>query len=229
VETLVFLGLKPDMTVIEVWPGGGWYTEVLAPVLREQGQLVTASFPDDAESEFQARAARAFRDKLAAEPDVYDRVRVVPFAPPSHQSLGEAESADMVLLSRHFHNLIASGQVDHLVGAAYDVLRPRGVLAVIQHRDLPDAVPEGEQRTGYVTEAYVIERVTAAGFEFDASSEVNANPRDTRQHPAGVWTLPPTLQHCRSLDDEAEREACESHYRSIGESDRMTLRFVKPT
>jgi predicted methyltransferase len=228
VETLTFFGLTPDMTVIEVWPGGGWYTEILAPVLRDEGQLIVASFPDDAESAFQARAARALRDKLEAEPEIYDRVQVVGFAPPGHNSLGDPESVDMVLLSRHFHNFIAAGTVSDVLEAAYQVLRPGGVLAVIQHRDLPDAVPEEELRTGYVREDHVIERVTHAGFELAGRSEVNANPRDTRDHPAGVWSLPPTLQHCRTMEDEAERADCEAHFRAIGESDRMTLRFVKP-
>jgi predicted methyltransferase len=228
VETLTFFGLTPDQTVIEVWPGAGWYTEVLAPVLRGRGHLIVANFPDDAEAPFQARAARAFRDKLEADPEVYDKVQVVPFAPPAHRRFGEPESADLVLLFRHFHNFIANGIVDDVLDAAHDVLRPGGVLGIVQHRDRADAVPEEELRTGYVREDQLIERVTAAGFVLDAASEVNANPRDTRDHPGGVWALPPTLAQCRSMEDVDERAACEAQYGAIGESDRMTLRFVKP-
>ncbi len=226
VETLQFFGLAPDMTVVEVWPGGGWYTEILAPVLREQGRLIAAGFPEDG-SPYQVRMARALNEKLAAEPDVYDRVEVIGFAPPDHSSMGEPGSADLVLLSRAFHNLIAGNNVDGVLAAAHEVLRPGGVLAVIQHRDLPDAAPEEDVRTGYVREDYVIERVTAAGFELADSSEINANPRDTRDHEAGVWTLPPSLRLCGQVEDEAERAACEAQYRAIGESDRMTLKFVK--
>ncbi len=227
-QTLTFFGLQPDMRVIEIWPGAGWYTEVLAPVLHEHGQLILAGFPEDSAIEFQARAAAALRAKLDSDPAVYGNVQVIPFVMPSHTSLGPDDSADMVLLSRHFHNLIAQNSQDAVLAAAFNVLKPGGVLAVIQHRSAPDAVPEAEQRDGYVHEDYVIARALAAGFELAGSSEVNANPNDSKDHPMGVWSLPPTLRACAGLEDEAEKADCEAHYRAIGESDRMTLKFIKP-
>ena len=226
-ETMAFFGLQPHWKVVEVWPGGGWYTEVLAPVLRDQGRLVAANFPEDAEG-FRGQLGQEYRQKLEAEPDLYDRVRIVDFAPPEHTRLGEPDSADMVLLSRHFHNFIRDGVVDEVLEAAREVLRPGGVLAIIQHRAGEGAEPEADRRTGYVRETWLIQRVDEAGFALEDRSEINANPDDPRDHPEGVWTLPPTLRYCQAMEDESERSECEQHYRSIGESDRMTLRFVKP-
>jgi len=228
VETLTFFGLRPDMTVVEVWPGGGWYTEVLAPVLRDEGKLVAASYPEDGEVPYRARTTRAFREKLAEHPEAYSAVETVAYAPPEHAKLGPPASADMVLLSRHFHNFIRGGITEQVLQAAYEVLRPGGILAVVQHRALEDAVPEAEHRDGYVRESLVIEQVKQAGFALDARSDINANPKDTRDHEMGVWQLLPSLRKCRSLEGPAEREACEKEYRAIGESDRMTLRFIKP-
>jgi predicted methyltransferase len=228
-ETLLFFGLRPDMTVVEVWPGTGWYTEVLAPVLGSGGgRLIAAQFPLDAEVPYQSRTAHAYAEKLRAEPEVYAPVEVVPFAPPEHRSLGAPASADLVLLFRNFHSLLAGDVADDALQAAYDVLRPGGVLGVVQHRAAEDAPAYEERQDGYVRQSHVIERVTAAGFTFEGSAEVNANPTDTRDHPRGVWTLPPTLAYCREMQDAREQLACEQEYRAIGESDRMTLRFAKP-
>ncbi len=226
-DTLVFFGLQPDWTVVEVWPGGGWYTEVLAPVLREQGRLVAASYPEGAEG-FRGRIGREFNEKLRENPSVYDRVEVIDYGSPAGTALGEPESADMVLLSRHFHNFIREGIVGEVLADARAVLRPGGVLAVIQHRADEDAVPEVEQRTGYVRQSWLVERVEQAGFRLDGQSELNANPADRKAYPAGVWTLPPSLRHCGAMEDDEERAECERKYREIGESDRMTLRFIKP-
>lgn len=228
VETLTFFGLRPDMTVVEVWPGGGWYSEVLAPVLRDEGTLVAASYPPDGDVPFRAQMTRDYRSRLEQHPEVYSAVEHVPFAPPTHGDLGAPASADMVLLSRHFHNFINAGITEQVLQAAHDVLRPGGILAVVQHRAAEDAVPEAEQRDGYVRESFVIEQVEQAGFRLGARSEVNANPKDTRDHDMGVWTLPPSLRACRAIEEEAERTGCEEKYRAIGESDRMTLRFIKP-
>jgi predicted methyltransferase len=228
IPTLMFFGLRPDMTVVELWPGTGWYTEILAPVLaRGGGRLLAAQFPVDAENEYQSRTARAFAQKLQAEPDVYRAVEVVPFAPPQHARFGEPNSADMVLMARNFHSILGADTADAVLRAAFDVLRPGGVLAVVQHRAADDAAPYAERQNGYVSEAEVIEHVTAAGFELDDRAEINANPADTRDWPMGVWTLPPTLAACRELGIE-EQLACEQRYQAIGESDRMTLRFAKP-
>lgn len=228
VETLTFFGLRPDMTVVEVWPGGGWYTEVLAPVLRGGGTLIAASYPLDGDVPFRVRMTEDFRAKIAASPDVYQAVEHAAYMPPTHAQLGAPASADMVLLSRHFHNFINAGITEQVLQAAYAVLRPGGVLAVVQHRAAEDAVPESEQRDGYVRESFVIEQAEQAGFRLDARSEINANPKDTRDHEMGVWTLPPSLRACHAIDEAAEQAACEEQYRAIGESDRMTLRFIKP-
>lgn len=226
VETLQFFGLRPEMTVVEVWPGGGWYSEVLAPALRDSGVLIAANFPESAMPPFRARIGADYLAKLAAEPQLYDQVRVVDFDPPSISSLGEPGSADMVLLSRHFHNFIRAKITDEVLAAAHQALKPGGVLAVVQHRAAADAVPESQQRDGYVRQQWLIDTITAAGFEFVASSEVNANPADQRDHPAGVWSLPPSLRSCAELEGEAW-QTCAEQYRQIGESDRMTLRFSK--
>jgi predicted methyltransferase len=229
VETLTFLGLTPESTVVEVWPGaGGWYTEVLAPVLRESGQLVVADYSTESESEYRAGSAQRFADKLASAPGVYDAVEVVAFEPPALASLGEADSADLVFIPRNYHNFIAGEIQDDVLAAAFEVLRPGGVLGIVQHREPEDAPPETEVRDGYVKESVVIADAEAVGFVLDARSEVNANPADTADHEAGVWTLPPTLTTCREIEDPEEKAACAEPYLAIGESDRMTLKFVKP-
>lgn len=217
--TLGFFGLEPEHTVVELWPGGGWYTEILAPVLAGEGRLIAANFPRDIPNEGIARMARAFADKLAADPDVYGEVETVPFMPPAQTCLGEAGSADLVLTFRNLHNWLASDALDTVFASAYAVLREGGVLGVVEHRAAPDTSVEAMKKSGYVTEDYAIERAQAAGFRLVARSEVNANPRDTKDYPDGVWTLPPTLRL-------GERDR--ARYTAIGESDRMTLRFEKP-
>jgi len=225
--TLVFWGVEPDMTVVEIWPGGGWYTEILAPLLRDEGLLVAGNFPQTARPKWRANIGRDYVRKLESLPEVYGRVKVVAFDPPEHPSLGAPESADMVILSRHFHNFIRAGIVDDVLSASWDVLKPGGTLAVVQHRARPDATPEWEERTGYVREAWLTETVEAAGFRLDAKSPLNHNPADTREHDDGVWSLPPSLRTCRRISDEVDRESCIKNYMAVGESDRMTLRFIK--
>lgn len=228
VETLAFFGLEADDTVVELWPGGGWYTEVLAPVLREDGLLVVANFPTDPDAGMIARFGQALLDKLEAEPEVYDRVEVVTFAPPEHPGLGNAASADFVLISRHFHNLIGQDIHDDVLTAAFDVLKPGGTLGVIQHRLPVDRAFDPEVRTGYVPEAFIVAAAEEAGFTLEARSEINANPMDTADYEGGVWTLPPMLRACAEIEDEVELRDCRERYQAIGESDRMTLKFVKP-
>ena len=227
-DTLEFLGLKREHRVIEIWPGAGWYTEILAPVLRDHGQLVVANYPPDPDTGYMGRIGQGLIDKLEAEPDVYGQVEVVPFSPPEYSSLGEAGSADFVLLSRHFHNLAARGAEYDVLAAAYEVLRSGGVLGIIQHRLPEDRDFDPEERTGYVPESYVIAAAERSGFQLDDRSEVNANPLDTADHEMGVWTLPPTFRACAEIEDEAEQGECRQRYHAIGESDRMTLRFRKP-
>lgn len=217
--TLEFFGIRPDMTVVELWPGRGWYTEILAPYLREQGKLYAAHFPPQAEQEYYRRGRAAFDAMLAANPAVYDRVEVSELAPPAVLAIAPAGSADAVLTFRNLHNWYGMGAEVAVLKAAYAALKPGGVLGIVEHRAAADATTEQMKQSGYMSEDVVIAAARAAGFELEDKSEINANPRDTREHPKGVWTLPPTLAL-----GEVDRE----RYLAIGESDRMTLRFRKP-
>ena len=227
-ETLQFFGIEPDDVVVEVWPGGGsaWYTEVLAPTL-SAGKLVAAGY-DPAADGFFGRAGAAFAEKVAARPDVYGNVEVAVYQDPATQDLGADGSADAVLLFRLYHNAIRGETNDDIMADAFAVLKPGGVLGVVQHRSPEDAPDEADSRDGYVKVSTVVADAEAAGFVLDAQSEINANEADTHDHPEGVWTLPPVLALCGEEEGDAATAACEAPWRAIGESDRMTLRFVKP-
>jgi len=220
VETLMFFGVRPDMTVVEIWPGGaGWYTEVLAPVLRDKGALYAAQFPPDNDIDFYTRSLRQFHDKLASRPELYDRVQVTHLGPPEHTDIAPAGSADRVLTFRNVHNWAKAGKTAAFFDSFYKALRPGGILGVVEHR-APDGRPLKEQiQSGYMTEDYVISMAEKAGFKLVERSEINANPDDDADHPEGVWTLPPTLRLGKTNREK---------YLEIGESDRMTLKFVKP-
>jgi predicted methyltransferase len=228
VDTLDFFGLNPDMKVVELWPGGGWYSEVLAPVLRQDGKLVAANFDPDSSVEYQARIGNSYLEKLAGEPGIYGDVEVVAFDPPRKVQLGEPGSADLVVTFRNLHGWINDDVAEEVFRAAMEVLRPGGSFGIVQHRAHRGVDVKESARTGYVPEDYVIELAERVGFRLADSSEVNANPRDDRDHEYGVWTLPPSFRACRDMSDDERREECMDHYRAIGESDRMTLRFVKP-
>lgn len=215
-ETLTFFGIRPDMSVVEVRPGGGWYTEILAPYLGESGQLIVGvPSPDGRRAQYRER----FLTMKAERPDVFSEVAVVTFDPPSPIELGPDESVDAVLTFRNTHNWIADGGARQAYAAFFDVLRPGGVLGVVQHRAEDGEDPKETARDGYVPEAYVIALAEQAGFELEAASDINRNEKDDHDHPAGVWTLPPVLR----LGAE-DRDM----YEAIGESDRMTLKFRKP-
>jgi len=223
-ETLSFFDVYPHHTVVEVTPGGGWYTEILAPYLRTNGQLVAQIFDPAAQDnqrsrDYYTKSNAEFRAKLAANPALYDRVRVVE-TPASAPVLGSPASVDRVLTFRNVHNWTAAKKDKAMFKSFFDVLKPGGVLGVVEHRAAPGTDPAVSAESGYITEAYVIELATAAGFELAGRSEVNANPKDTRDHKNGVWTLPPVLRVPEGEDA--------AKYRAIGESDRMTLKFVKP-
>lgn len=213
-ETLAFFGLEPGMTVVEMSPGGGWYTEVLAPVLRDHGRLV-AAIPDPAESEYGQR----FMTFRQSRPEVYDQIDTVIFDLPERAELGPEGSADMVLTFRSTHGWINGGTAPQVYEAMFRVLRPGGVLGVVQHRADEGADAAETAPDGYVPEAAVIELAQNAGFVLEERSEINANAADDHDHPRGVWTLPPSLR----LGDEDRAQ-----WEAIGESDRMTLRFRKP-
>ncbi len=217
VETLAFFGIEPGMTVVEVSPGGsGWYTEILAPFLRDDGMLYAASYDPESTSEYSQRNAKKYGDKLASRGDLYGKVNLTVFAPPAKLDIAPADSADLVLTFRNTHGWARRDQADDVFAAFYRVLRSGGVLGVVQHRAGLEG--EADPAMGYLTEEQVIDFATGAGFRLVDRSDINANPLDTRDHPEGVWTLPPALR----LDD-VDREK----YLAIGESDRMTLKFVK--
>ena len=219
-ETLTFFGIQPDMTVVEITPGGGgWYTEILAPFLRDQGKLYAANYDPDSEVGYYRRNADAFREKLEAQPELYDQVEITVFDPPDKLRMAPDGTADMVLTFRNFHNWMEEGSQTYAAAAMYKVLKPGGVLGVVQHRASPDEEQDPAAESGYVREDYLIQQLEALGFELAGRSEINANPKDTRDHPEGVWTLPPGYE----LGDEDRAK-----YQAIGESDRMTLKFIKP-
>ena len=167
-------------------------------------------------------------EKFAAAPGIYDQVAVVPFSPPASSSLGAAGSVDLLLTFRNTHGWVGEGIAESVFAEFARVLKPGGILGVVQHRAQDGADPSESASNGYVSEAAVIELARKAGLDLEARSEVNANPADSRDHENGVWTLPPSLSLCGEIEAEAERADCEAKYRAIGESDRMTLRFRKP-
>ena len=212
-ETLAFFGFRSDMTVVEISPRGGWYTEVLAPALRNGGTLY-AAHSDVNGSSYGRRSLGGFLRKLGENGDVYDQVVV------SSSPIAPANTADLVVTFRNVHNwLDPESDATSQFAEMYAALKPGGVLGVVDHR-WPDAATEDPAAgNGYVSEERVIRLVEAAGFEFEARSDHNRNPKDTHDHPNGVWTLLPGLD----IDD-----AQKDKFRAIGESDRMVLRFRKP-
>jgi predicted methyltransferase len=219
-ETLRFFGLRPVHAVVELAPGGGWFTEILAPYLRERGMLYAAHYAKDDSSEERRRSRAAFEAKLAHDPERYDRV-VVGTLPrgTAFTDIAPPGGADRVLTFRNLHNWLEDGTLDERLRAFHSVLKPGGVLGVEDHRAAPGTPLDRQKSSGYLAEDLVIERVRAAGFVLDARSQINANPRDSKDHPHGVWSLPPTL---RGGDTDRAR------YLAIGESDRFTHRYVKP-
>jgi predicted methyltransferase len=214
-ETLEFFGLREDMTVVELWPGGGWYTAILAPLLSAKGKLVVTSMGPNGPDE----SAKAYAARLASNPSAFGKVEVKILNPPADLGLGPDGTADAVLTFRNFHNWVRDGIADKVLAASFRVLKPGGIFGVEEHRARADADPAKVGDTGYVPEAMVIDLAQKAGFRLDGQSEINANPNDTKDYPKGVWTLPPVLR----LGDQDRAK-----YEAIGESDRMTLRFRKP-
>lgn len=218
-ETLAFFGIKPDMSVVELSPGGGWYTEILAPWLRDKGRLYAAHFPLDTSSEYGKKSVGAFTQKLAAAPAVYDRVLLTPFQPPEQLAIAPPASADAVLTFRNVHNWLKGESEVAVFKAAYAALKPGGVFGVVEHRAKPGTTREASLNSGYTDEQLVIDGATKAGFVLEEKSDINANPKDTKDYASGVWTLPPSY---------ADGDKDKAKYQAIGESDRMTLRFRKP-
>jgi predicted methyltransferase len=209
-ETLTFFGIKPDMTVVEISPGAGWYTEILAPFLKDHGKLY--------EAVGKGRGAKTFEEKLKADPAVYGQVIVTTLEPPAETAIAPPGTADMVLTFRNVHDWIPRGTADDYFKAFYRALKPGGILGITDHRADPSQPQDPKAKNGYVRQDYMIKLAENAGFKLAGTSEINANPKDPRNQP--VWNLPPTL---RQGDKDRAK------YLAIGESDRMTLKFIKPT
>jgi predicted methyltransferase len=218
-ETLLFFGLRPEMKVLEIWPDpSGWYTEIIAPVVRDKGVYYAAVLDAASGNAAQEKRVADFRQKLAANPAVYDKVVIIPFAMDGRDLVPPA-SIDLIVTFRNIHNWMSRNTAPQAFAAMYKALKPGGVLGVVEHRGNP-AVPQDPQaKSGYVNEQYAIDLIEQQGFRLVAKSEVNANPRDTKDYEQGVWTLPPVYRL-----GARDREK----YAAIGESDRFTLKFVKP-
>jgi predicted methyltransferase len=215
--TLQFFGIRPDQTVIEITPGGGWYSEILAPLLHDNGHYIAAVQKATGDGEAR-RDGDALHRMFAADPAHFGKAQFVEFDP-KLPVLGTPGSADLVLTFRNVHNWVMADTAQAMFKAFFTVLRPGGVLGLTDHRADESASLETVKQSGYLPTDYVVKLATQAGFTLGESSEINANPKDTRDYPKGVWTLPPTLT--LGAQDRAK-------YLAIGESDRMTLRFIKP-
>jgi predicted methyltransferase len=229
VETLEFWGIQPDMTVLEILPGLGWYTAILAPYLSEGGgRLIVASFDPNNGSVAQRETVAAFEARFLRDPRRFGRIdRVVAPTRDRGAPLARAQSVDLAILANNTHTLMAEGAAERVFSGVYEALKHGGVFGVEQHRAASTGEPDPIARSGYVQEAYVKKLAQEAGFTFVAASDINANPRDTREHPFGVWTLPPTLR-TSPLGQPADPAFDSAPYQEIGESDRMTLKFRKP-
>jgi predicted methyltransferase len=217
-DTLLFFGIKPEMTVVEAWPGpDGWYTEILAPLLSDAGKLYVAQMPASAGNEFVTASLASFSARLAARPDLYGKVSVTTLGADG-ADIAPPEGCDLVVTFRNMHNWMNLGYAPQAFSAMHRALKPGGILGVVEHRADPSRPQDPRATNGYVNEDYAIQLIEAAGFELVARSEINANPKDTKDYEQGVWALPPSLR-------QGNRERAK--FEEIGESDRFTLRFRK--
>jgi predicted methyltransferase len=207
------------MTVLEVGPGEGWYTELLAPALAKKGRLIlTMSDPNGPIDQRSTLNGQRFKAFLDSAPELYGKTDIV-LVDSSAPHLGFDKAVDLVLLMREVHGMYSSKVLGAWLSECNKALKPGGVLGIEEHRAKPDSNPDETSKKGYVAEKWVIDQVEAAGFKLVAKSEVNANAKDTKDYPEGVWSLPPTYR---------EKDVNHDRYKAIGESDRMTLKFVKP-
>ncbi len=217
-ETLLFFGIRPEMKVLEVWPEPGWYTEIIAPLVRERGKYYAAVIAADPQNRYLTERLADFQQKLTSEADVYGSVDVVTF-PSDGGDVVPPGSLDMVVTFRNIHNWMARDSAVQAFATVYEALKPGGVLGVVEHRGNPALAQDPKAKSGYVNEDYAIRLIEGQGFRLVGESQVNANPKDTKDYEQGVWTLPPTYR----LGDKDRQK-----YAAIGESDRFTLKFVKP-
>ena len=218
-QTLSFFEVDPTMSVVEIWPGGtGWYSEILAPFLKDQGTFYAAQYAADSGIPYFTKNLKVFNDKINAQPAIYGKTIISTLQPPKYLEIAPKNSVDRVLTFRNVHNWMKNDQAGLVFKAMYDALKVGGILGVVEHRALAGSKQDPKAISGYVTENHVINLAEKAGFTLIAKSEINANPKDSTIHPKGVWTLPPSL---RLKEQDKEK------YLAIGESDRMTLKFIK--
>ena len=217
-DTLLFFGVRPEMTVLEVWPEPGWYTDIIAPLVRDRGKYYAAVMEPDPASQFVTGRLASFRNKLAADPTLYGNATIVTF--PAHGGdVVPPGSIDLVVTFRNIHNWMSEGTASDAFATIFKALKPGGMLGVVDHRGSPGVPQDPKAKSGYVSEEYAIKLIEAQGFRLLGTSEINANPKDTKDYEQGVWTLPPTF---RLGDKDRDK------YTEIGESDRFTLKFEKP-
>jgi predicted methyltransferase len=226
VETLEFFGVEPDDVVVEIYPGGGWYTAILGPWLKAGGGRLYAAHFDPAASPRAAAAVESYRAAFVAKPEIYGDITLT-VASADARGLAPDGSADAVLTFRSVHNWMMGGYAEKIFADAFRALKPGGVLGVEEHRLPSTREQDPRAGTGYVQESFVIQLAEEAGFVFEAASEINANPADPADHPLGVWMLPPNLRSA-DRDGRTPEGYDPAVYQTIGESDRMTLRFRKP-
>jgi predicted methyltransferase len=217
-DTLLFFGLRPQMQVVEIWPEPGWYSEVIAPLVKDEGKYYAALAVPQPDNTYVTARTKAYEDRFAAHPELYGKIELTTFGK-SAGNIAPPGSVDMVVTFRNIHNWMAGGWAPQAFAAMYKALKPGGILGVVEHRGNPELPQDPKAKSGYVREDEAIRLIQSQGFAFVAKSEINANPRDTKDYPQGVWTLPPVYR----LGDK-DKEI----YAAIGESDRFTLKFVKP-
>jgi predicted methyltransferase len=218
VETLAFFGIQPNMTVVELWPFGGWYTSILAPYVRDKGKYYAAAMDPASTAKSDIKYNGELKELLATRPDLYDKVQWSVLAPGKFE-IAPAGSADMVLTFRNIHNWVWAGMEKDVFAAAFRALKPGGILGVEEHRNNDPNFEPKQPGQAYVGEDYAVKLIESAGFKLVGRSDINHNPKDTKDYPKGVWTLPPNY---------AEGDKDREKYAAIGESDRFTLKFVKP-
>ena len=218
VETLAFFGIKPNMTVVELWPFGGWFTEILAPYVRDHGKLYAAAMDPASTSKNDLKYNSDLRALFDTHPELFDKVQLTVLSP-NKMEIAPDGSADMVVTFRNIHNWAWAGIDKKVFAAAFRALKPGGILGIEEHRNNDPNFAPSHPPQAYVGEKWAIGMIESVGFKFVADSDINRNPKDTKDYPKGVWTLPPYY-----AEGDKDRET----YTAIGESDRFLLKFVKP-
>jgi len=217
VETLAFFGIRPNMTVVELWPFGGWFTEIIAPYVKDKGTYYAAAMDPTSSDREDVEYNAELKKLLDAHPDLYGKVKWSVLAKGKY-NIAPDGSADLVVTFRNIHNWVWAGDEKQVFEAAFRALKPGGILGVEEHR-ANDPKAEPKRGEAYVGEDYAIGLIESVGFKLTGRSNINNNPKDTKDYPKGVWTLPPSF----AMGDKDRAK-----YAAIGESDRFTLRFVKP-